>query len=145
MIKTRFTEMFGVEHPIAQGGMQWVGKAELVSAVANGGGLGFITALTQPTPEDLAEGFILFLPHLPACADHPDCAGVPAEHEVYFSISDDTRFRAPTMTITHRGGMDIEELPKTDIASVPFEALTGLKAFVVANALSDIGAPKEII
>ena len=72
-------------------------------------------------------------------------AGVPAEHEVYFSISDDTRFRAPTMTITHRGGMDIEELPKTDIVSVPFEALTGLKAFVVANALSDIGAPKEII
>ncbi len=55
MIKTRFTEMFGVEHPIAQGGMQWVGKAELVSAVANGGGLGFITALTQPTPEDLAK------------------------------------------------------------------------------------------
>lgn len=54
MIKTRFTEMFGVEHPIAQGGMQWVGKAELVAAVANAGGLGFITALTQPTPEALA-------------------------------------------------------------------------------------------
>ncbi len=36
-IKTRFTELFGVEHPIAQGGMQWVGKAELVSAVANAG------------------------------------------------------------------------------------------------------------
>jgi len=53
-IKTRFTEMFGVEHPIAQGGMQWVGKAELVSAVANAGALGFITALTQPTPEDLS-------------------------------------------------------------------------------------------
>ena len=72
-------------------------------------------------------------------------AGVPAEHEVYFSITDDTRFRAPTMTLTHRGGMDIEELPKSDVAIVPFEALTGLKAFVVANALSDIGAPKEII
>ncbi|MBN8986363.1 MAG: nitronate monooxygenase, partial [Rhizobiales bacterium] len=55
MIKTRFTEMFGVKHPIAQGGMQWVGKAELVSAVANAGGLGFITALTQPTPEDLTK------------------------------------------------------------------------------------------
>jgi len=54
-IKTRFTEMFGVEHPIAQGGMQWVGKAELVSAVANAGALGFLTALTQPTPEDLAK------------------------------------------------------------------------------------------
>ena len=41
--------------------------------------------------------------------------------------------------------MDIEELPKSDVATGPFEALTGLKAFVVANALSDIGAPKEII
>ena len=49
------------------------------------------------------------------------------------------------MTLTHRGGMDIEELPKSDVAIVPFEALTGLKAFVVANALTDIGAPKEII
>ena len=72
-------------------------------------------------------------------------AGVPAEHEVYFSITDNTSFRAPTMTLTHRGGMDIEELPKSDVAIVPFEALTGLKAFVVANALTDIGAPKEII
>ncbi|USQ95011.1 NAD(P)H-dependent flavin oxidoreductase [Caulobacter sp. RL271] len=54
-IKTRFTELFGVEHPIAQGGMQWVGKAELVAAVANAGALGFLTALTQPTPEALAK------------------------------------------------------------------------------------------
>ncbi|MDZ4396062.1 hypothetical protein [Cypionkella sp.] len=71
-------------------------------------------------------------------------AGVPAEHEVYFAISDDTRFRAPTMTITHRGGVDIEELDKTEITSVPFDALTELKAFVVANALTQIDAPKEI-
>jgi len=55
MIKTRFTERFGVEHPIAQGGMQWVGRATLVSAVANAGALGFITALTQPTPEELTK------------------------------------------------------------------------------------------
>ena len=55
MIKTRFTEMFGVEHPIAQGGMQWVGTAELVAAVANAGALGFLTALTQPTPEALVK------------------------------------------------------------------------------------------
>ena len=54
-IKTRFTELFGVEHPIAQGGMQWVGYAEMVAPVANAGGLGFLTALTQPTPEDLAK------------------------------------------------------------------------------------------
>ncbi len=54
-LKTRFTEMFGVEHPVVQGGMQWVGRAELVAAVANAGGLGFITALTQPTPKDLTK------------------------------------------------------------------------------------------
>src|SRR6201991_1193143 len=54
-LKTRFTETFGIEHPIVQGGMQWVGTAELVSAVANAGGLGFITSLTQPTPADLAK------------------------------------------------------------------------------------------
>ncbi|MEV6277109.1 nitronate monooxygenase [Nocardia sp. NPDC051832] len=53
MLRTRFTETFGVEHPIVQGGMMWVGRAELVAAVANAGGLGFITALTQPTPDDL--------------------------------------------------------------------------------------------
>ena len=54
-LKTRFTELFGIEHPVVQGGMQWVGRAELVAAVANAGGLGFITALTQPTPEKLTE------------------------------------------------------------------------------------------
>ena len=52
-----------------------------------------------------------------------------------------TEFRAPTLTITHRGGMDIEEVDEKHIARVPFDALTGMKAFVVANALADIGAP----
>jgi succinyl-CoA synthetase beta subunit len=70
---------------------------------------------------------------------------VPAEHEVYFSITDSTHFRAPTMTLTHHGGMDIEELDKSQIASVPFDPLTGLKAFVVANALSELNAPKALI
>ena len=55
MLKTKFTETFGIEYPIVQGGMQWVGYAELVAAVANAGGLGFITALTQPTPEELSK------------------------------------------------------------------------------------------
>ncbi|MEU0539167.1 nitronate monooxygenase family protein [Nocardia sp. NPDC005978] len=53
MLRTRFTETFGVEHPIVQGGMMWVGRAELAAAVSEAGGLGIITALTQPTPEDL--------------------------------------------------------------------------------------------
>lgn len=54
-LTTRFCEMFGVPHPLVQGGMQWVGRAELVSAVANAGALGFLTALTQPTPEALVK------------------------------------------------------------------------------------------
>ncbi|MCK9540987.1 MAG: nitronate monooxygenase family protein [Novosphingobium sp.] len=51
--KTRVTEMLGIEHPIVQGGMQGVGYAELASAVSNAGGLGVITALTQPSPDAL--------------------------------------------------------------------------------------------
>ncbi|MCP1572889.1 nitronate monooxygenase [Herbaspirillum rubrisubalbicans] len=53
-MKTRVTEILGIRYPIVQGGMQWVGRAELASAVSNAGGLGMITALTQPTPEELA-------------------------------------------------------------------------------------------
>ncbi|WP_174564529.1 NAD(P)H-dependent flavin oxidoreductase [Nocardia inohanensis] len=53
MLRTKFTETFGVEHPIVQGGMMWVGRAELAAAVSEAGGLGIITALTQPTPDDL--------------------------------------------------------------------------------------------
>ena len=52
-MRTRITDLFGIEHPIIQGGMHYVGYAELVAAVSNAGGLGIITALTQPTPEDL--------------------------------------------------------------------------------------------
>ncbi|SMC39340.1 nitronate monooxygenase family protein [Novosphingobium sp. B1] len=54
-LKTRITEMLGIEHPIVQGGMMNVGYAELASAVSNAGGLGIITALTQPTPQALRE------------------------------------------------------------------------------------------
>ncbi|MEO6093075.1 MAG: nitronate monooxygenase family protein [Novosphingobium sp.] len=53
--KTRITEMLGIEHPIVQGGMQGVGYAELASAVSNAGGLGILTALTQPSPDKLRE------------------------------------------------------------------------------------------
>ena len=52
-MKTQVTEMLGIRYPIIQGGMQWVGTAELSAAVSNAGGLGILTALTQPTPEDL--------------------------------------------------------------------------------------------
>ena len=54
MMKTMITEIFGIEHPIIQGGMHYVGFAELAAAVSNAGGLGIITGLTQRSPEDLA-------------------------------------------------------------------------------------------
>jgi NAD(P)H-dependent flavin oxidoreductase YrpB (nitropropane dioxygenase family) len=54
VIRTRVTEMFGITHPILCGGMTGLGTAELISAVANAGALGFLTSLTQPTPEELS-------------------------------------------------------------------------------------------
>lgn len=53
-MKTRITELLGIRYPIIQGGMMWVGRAEMAAAVSNAGGLGILTALTQPTPADLA-------------------------------------------------------------------------------------------
>ncbi|MBW7885905.1 MAG: nitronate monooxygenase [Caldilineaceae bacterium] len=55
VMKTRVTEQLGIRYPIIQGGMQWVGTAEMASAVSNAGGLGILTALTQPTPKALAQ------------------------------------------------------------------------------------------
>ncbi len=52
-MKNRITELLGIRYPIIQGGMQWVGRAELASAVSNAGGLGVLTGLTQPTPDAL--------------------------------------------------------------------------------------------
>jgi nitronate monooxygenase len=53
-MKTRITEMFGIEHPVIQGGMHYVGFAEMAAAVSNAGGLGVITGLTLGTSEKLA-------------------------------------------------------------------------------------------
>jgi NAD(P)H-dependent flavin oxidoreductase YrpB (nitropropane dioxygenase family) len=55
MFRTRVTELLGIEVPIIQGGMQWVGRAELAAAVSNAGALGTLSALTQPTPESLRQ------------------------------------------------------------------------------------------
>lgn len=57
-IKTRVSELLGTRYPIIQGGMMWVGTAEMAAPVSNAGGLGVLTALTQPTPEALAAEII---------------------------------------------------------------------------------------
>jgi nitronate monooxygenase len=54
-MKTKITELLGIEYPIVQGGMMWVGTADLAAAVSNAGGLGIVTALTFPTPEELTK------------------------------------------------------------------------------------------
>ena len=124
--------------PVFKGGIGKKGKAGLLGRARD-----LKTALAEKERLYFAEHQV---GHIKAKANGVTFeAGVPAEHEVYFSISDSTHFRAPTMTLTHRGGMDIEELDKSQLAQMPFDPLTGLKAFVVANALTEIGAPKEII
>jgi succinyl-CoA synthetase beta subunit len=70
---------------------------------------------------------------------------VPAIDEVYFAINDNTKFRAPAITISPFGGVDIEELGKDKITERPFDPLTGLKSFHIANALQQLNAPPEII
>ncbi|MEE8423349.1 MAG: ATP citrate lyase citrate-binding domain-containing protein [Thermodesulfobacteriota bacterium] len=70
---------------------------------------------------------------------------VPAKQEIYFAITESTVYRTTTMTITHHGGVEIEELPKSKIQVVPFDPLTGLKSFHVSNALQELKAPSEII
>jgi NADH:quinone reductase (non-electrogenic) len=94
-MKTRITELLGIQHPIVQGGMHYVGLAELAAAVSNAGGLGIITGLTQPTPDDLAREIercramtdkpfgvnLTFLPALKA-PDYPGYVRVIVEHGV---------------------------------------------------------------
>src|SRR5450755_566478 len=124
--------------PVFKGGIGKKGKAGLLGRAKD-----LKTALTEKERLYFAEHQV---GHVRAKANGVTFeAGVPAEHEVYFSISDSTHFRAPTMTLTHHGGIDIEELDKTQVAQIPFDPLTGLKAFVVANALTALGAPKQII
>ena len=55
MLKTKITEFFGVDHPVVQGGLMWISRSELTAAVANAGGMGFMTALTFPTADGLRD------------------------------------------------------------------------------------------
>jgi len=124
--------------PVFKGGVGKKGKAGLVGRASD-----LKTALKEKERLYFAEHRV---GNVVAKANGVTFEGaVPAECEVYFSITDSTRFRAPTMTLSCCGGVDIEELDEQLIAQIPFDPLTGLKAFVVANALSDLDAPKNII
>jgi NAD(P)H-dependent flavin oxidoreductase YrpB (nitropropane dioxygenase family) len=97
MLKTRITELFGIERPIVQGGLMWIARAELASAVGNAGGIGFMTALTFQEPEDLRAEIrkcrkmtnkpfgvnLTFLPSL-RTIDYPAYIKVCIEEEIKF-------------------------------------------------------------
>jgi len=124
--------------PIFKGGVGKKGKSGLIGRASD---------ITSALKEKERLYFIEHV-HGTSCAKADGVTfegAVPAEHEVYFSIADSTVYRAPTMTISHCGGVDIEELGKDKIKEVPFDPLTGLKSFHVSNALDDLGAPSGII
>ncbi|MFC1974592.1 NAD(P)H-dependent flavin oxidoreductase [Chloroflexota bacterium] len=90
MFKTRITEMFGIEYPIIQGAIQWLSRAELVSAVSNAGGLGTISSLTFPTAKELQEE----IKKTKRLTDKPFAVNVtllptmrPVNYEEYFSAA----------------------------------------------------------
>lgn len=124
--------------PIFRGGIGKKGKAGLIG-------------IADTVPKALREKERLYFAEHTAGNQTAKSEGVTfeafieSEVEVYFSLTDDTRYRAPTMTLTHHGGMDIEELGKDEIAVVPFDPLTGFKGFVINNALQQLNAPSEII
>ena len=70
---------------------------------------------------------------------------IPSEYEIYFNLSVSTLSRRVNFTLTHHGGVDIEELGKDQIAERSFDPVTGLKAYHIIDALADIGAPREIV
>ena len=119
MIQTKITEMFGVDHPIIQGGLMWVARAELTAAVANAGAMGFMTALTHPEPELLRQEIrkcrdmtdkpfginLTFLPSLRA-PDYPRYIEVCAEEGIKF-IETAGRNPEPYMAQMKDAGMKI--------------------------------------
>jgi len=117
VLQTALTQMLGIEHPIIQGGMQYVGYAEMASAVSNAGGLGILTGLTQPSPEDLraeihrcrqmtSKPFGVNLTILPAL--------IPADYDGYVSVVCEERV---TM-LEVAGGSPKKYLPQLRAAGV---------------------------
>ncbi len=70
---------------------------------------------------------------------------IPSEYEIYFNINVSTITRRVSFTLTHHGGVDIEELPPAKIFERSFDSLTGIKAFHIVDALAELGAPDELV
>jgi succinyl-CoA synthetase beta subunit len=124
--------------PIFKGGVGKKGKAGLIGRAKD-----VVTALKEKERLFFAEHVV---DNARVKADGVTFEGaVPGGYEIYFSITDSTRYRAPMMTISLAGGVAVEELEKDKIKRVPFDPLTGLKSFHIANALEDLRAPDKVI
>ena len=116
-MKTRVTALLGIRYPIVQGGMQWVGKAELASAVSNAGALGILTALTQPSPEALAQE----IGRLRSMTDQPFAVNLtvlptinPPPYEAYV----DTIIGAGVKIVETAGNKAVDYWPKLKSAGI---------------------------
>ena len=125
-MKTAITEMFGIQHPIIQGGMHYVGFAEMAAAVSNAGGLGIITALTQKTPADLAN-------EIARCKDMTDKPiGVNVTFLPTVNAPD---YSAIIKTIIDGGVSVVETAGNNPVAVLPYLKDAGIKVIHKCTAV----------
>ncbi len=117
-MKTKITEMFGIKHPIIQGGMHYVGFAEMAAAVSNAGGLGTITALTQKTPEDLAN-------EIARCKDMTD--NPIAVNVTFLPTVNAPDYPAIIQTIINGGVKVVETAGNNPVQVLPYLKDAGIK------------------
>lgn len=117
-MKTRITELFGIQHPVIQGGMHYVGFAELAAAVSNAGGLGMITGLTQKTPDDLAAE----IDRCKAMTDKPfgvNLTFLPALNSPDYGALVDVIINGGVKAVETAGNNPQEYLPALKAAGIP--------------------------
>lgn len=125
-MKTRITEMLGIEHPIIQGGMHYVGYAEMAAAVSNAGGLGIITGLTQRTPQDLAN-------EIARCRDMTD---KPFGVNVTFLPTVNAPDYPAIMKVIIEGGVKaVETAGNNPVAVLPYLKDAGIKVIHKCTAV----------
>ena len=125
-MKTRITEMFGIKHPIIQGGMHYVGFAEMAAAVSNAGGLGTITALTQKTPADLANE----IARCQDMTDKPICVNV-----TFLPTVNAPDYPAIIKTIIDSGVKAVETAGNNPSAVLPYLKEAGVKVIHKCTAV----------
>ena len=156
VLKTKVTEILGIEHPIICGGMHWVGFAELAAAVSNAGGLGTITAITMQTPEGLrkeirkvksltSKPFAVNLTILPALlpADYPSMINVICEERVpVIEISGGNpktyikQLRAAGVKVIHKSAT-IKHAKNASAAGVDIIEMAGFESSVAGRKSDD--------